>query len=82
MQLQIKIQQLGNRFAYEVHAHPAHVLFDEDPGQVKQELQRRCAAAKGTSFVLTLADVETFGGHYERTVRWAQMAREAASAIR
>lgn len=72
------IAKLGNRFAHEVHSHPSHVLFDDDPTQVRDELRRRCAAARGTSHVLTLADVETFGGNFERTVRWARMAREAA----
>jgi hypothetical protein len=74
------IEQLGNRFAYEVHSHPAHVLFDDDPQQVRDELKRRCAAARGASHVLTLADVETFGGHFERTVRWANLAARPPTA--
>ena len=72
------IQRLGNRFAYEIHSHPTHVLYDDDPRHVREELKLRCAAAKGTSHVLELADVETFGGHFDRIVRWAQIAREMA----
>ncbi len=72
------IQTLGNRFAYEIHSHPAQVLYDETLGNVRDELKRRCAAAKGTSHVLELADVETFAGRFDRIVRWAELAREAA----
>lgn len=74
------IQRLGNRFAYEIHSHPTHVLYDKDPRSIREELKLRCAVAKGTSHTLTLADVETFAGHFDRIVRWAQIAREIAAA--
>ena len=72
------IQRLGNRFAYEIHSHPTHVLYDEDARYIREELKVRCAAARGTSHTLTLADVETFAGHFDRIVRWAWIAREMA----
>ena len=72
------IARMGNRFAYEIHSHPSHVVYDDDPTDVRRELAHRCTAAKGTSYTLTLADVETYGGHFERIIRWAQMAQEAA----
>ena len=73
------IEKLGRRFAYEVHSHPSHVVYDEAPSQLREELRRRCTAAKGTSHTLALADIETYGGHFERVVRWAQIAREEAN---
>lgn len=72
------IQTLGNRFAYEVHSHPAQIVYDETLSNVREELKRRCAAAKGTSHILALADVETFAGRFDRIIHWAEMAREAA----
>jgi hypothetical protein len=76
------ISELGSGFAYEIHSHPANVVFGEGRAKIRSELERMEAAAGGTSHVLTLADIETFAGHYDRVAYWADTAREIAAAPR
>jgi len=73
------ISELGAGVAYEVHSHPTNVILGESRARIRDELIRLEAAAAGTSHVLTLADVETFAGHFDRAVYWAETAREIAA---
>jgi hypothetical protein len=74
------ISELGNSVAYEVHSHPTNVLFGGSRDEIRSELKRLKAAARGTSHVLALADVETFGGRFDRIAWWADAARDVASS--
>lgn len=74
------IDELGDGVAYEIHSHPTNVIFGEGLAKIKDELKRLAAAARGTSHVLTLADVETFGGRFDRVAYWADTAQEIAAA--
>jgi hypothetical protein len=69
---------LGTTVAYEVHSHPTTVVFGETLPEIRNEIKERYAIVKGTSHTWALADVETFAGHFDRTVYWAQTAREFA----
>jgi len=73
------ISEMGGGFAYEMHSHPTNVVFGESRAEIKSELRRMEAAARGTSHVLTLADIETFAGRFERVAYWADAAQEAAA---
>jgi hypothetical protein len=73
------IAELGQGFAYEVHSHPTNVVFGEGRDDIKAELKRMQAAAQGTSHTLTLADIETFGGRFDRIAYWADAAQDVAS---
>lgn len=72
------IAELGATVAYEVHSHPTNVIFADSLDDIGNELKRLEVAAKGTSHVLTLADIETFAGHVERIAYWADAAQEIA----
>jgi len=74
------ISEMGTGFAYEVHSHPTNVVLGDGLDGIKSELERREAAARGTSHVLTLADIETFAGHFDRVAYWADAAQEAAAS--
>ncbi|MHC4712025.1 MAG: uroporphyrinogen decarboxylase family protein [Planctomycetota bacterium] len=72
------ISELGAAVAYEVHSHPTNVVFGDSLDGIRNELKRIAAAAKGASHVLTLADVETFAGRFDRIAYWAEAASQIA----
>lgn len=72
------VEVLGGAVAYEVHSHPARVMMADAEAEVRADLREREAAMQGLPHVWTLCDVESFNGHPERLVQWAQWAREAA----
>ena len=74
------ISELGHGVAYEIHSHPTNVIFGESREKIRTELVRLEAAAAGTSHVLTLADVETFAGNFDRVAYWADTAQEIAAS--
>lgn len=74
------LAEMGTAFAYEVHSHPTNVLFGDGVEGIRSELERLEERARGTSHILTLADVETFAGRFDRVAYWAETAREIASA--
>jgi len=49
--------------------------FGGSRAEIRSELERMEAAARRTSHVLTLADIETFAGHYGRAAHWADTAQ-------
>lgn len=70
------IDCLGNSVAYEVHSHPANVLFNWNPSQIAADIKRLHSESDGTQRVLKLCDVETFADRGARLLLWAKLASE------
>jgi len=73
------LAEMGDGFAYEVHSHPTNVVFGETLEGIETEIKRLEAGVRGVQHVLTLADVETFAGSFDRVAHWARCAQEAAA---
>lgn len=70
------LEALGNRVAYETHAHPARVVYGATPGEMRAELSALKREAAGVAFVLKLCDVETVPDGGQCIEVWSRIARE------
>jgi len=71
------IEALGDRpVVLEVHAHPTEVLFTYNADEMRGELRRRIAEARGTVFDLKLCDIQTIRGAEGKLEMWTDVAME------
>ena len=73
--------ELGDKFIYEVHVHPANHLFAYSRSEITDDIQRLCRVCKdnGVVFDLNLSDLETVNNDTGKLVEWAKTARESVA---
>ena len=71
-------KQLGRRFIYEVHVHPANHLFAYNRSEIADDIERLCRQCKdnGAVFDLNLSDLETINNEPKKLIEWAKIARD------
>jgi hypothetical protein len=74
------LANMGDAFVYEVHSHPAKVLNEFDDTAMRDELETRTHQAEGVNHILTLADLETVAGCFDRVQKWVDSAVRIALA--
>jgi len=76
-------QELGDKFIYEVHVHPANHLFAFSSSEIAADIKRLCRECvdNGAVFDLNLSDLETIHNDPSKLINWAKIAREAISSI-
>ncbi len=70
------LSALGTSVAYEIHAHPARVVYSATPAEMREELATLKRQAEGAAFVLKLCDVETVPDAGACLQTWSRIARE------
>lgn len=74
------VKCMGSKFSYEIHSHPANVLFAYTPEQIREELKRLHDQSQGAARQLKLCDVVTVGDQASRLRLWAETGREVVEA--
>ncbi len=74
-------EELGDKFIYEVHMHPANHLFVYSKSEIEKDIERLCRQCKdnGAVFDLNLSDLETVNNEPEKLTEWAKIARDTVS---
>ena len=76
-------EELGDKFIYEVHVHPANHLFAYSRSEVEKDIESLCRQCKenGAVFDLNLSDLETVNNEPEKLTEWAKIARDTVSRL-
>ena len=76
-------KELGSRFVYEAHVHPANHLFVYDNKEKAADIKRLCSILRdnGAVFDLNLSDLETINNDTSRLTDWAKIARDAVGGL-
>ena len=70
----------GGKYVLSFRPRPAHLVGDNWKEVARNDLQQGIETLKGTSFDITLKDVETLEGDQNRAKEWVQLARETIAA--
>jgi hypothetical protein len=70
----------GGKYVLSFRPRPAHLVGDNWKEVARNDLQQGLETLKGTSFDITLKDVETLENDQNRAKEWVQLAREAIAA--
>lgn len=76
-------KELGDKFIYEVHAHPANHLFAYSRDEIAEDIKRLCRQCidNGATFDLNLSDLETINNDPRKLIDWAKTARDTVSSL-
>ena len=66
----------GGKYVLSFRPRPAHLVGDNWKEVARNDLQKGIETLKGTSFDITLKDVETLEGDENRAKEWVRLARE------
>jgi hypothetical protein len=73
------LDELGNKFVYEIHVQPSDHLFLHDDDKIKRDIREIALACRkrGATADINLSDIETVGNDAGKLIKWARLAREA-----
>jgi hypothetical protein len=75
------VEKLGSHMAYELHSHPTEVFFGGDQSLIRRKLAECLKVTADAGRTITLADVETLNGRFDRAVWWVRLAKELATSV-
>jgi hypothetical protein len=72
-------EKLGKRAIFSWKPHPAHLVGDFDPAQVRRYIQHTLDVTRGCVVEMILKDTHTCEDHPERFTQWTDIAQELAA---